>query len=159
MWTTSFNIRGGPFVYFTLVPLYIYTACVFEQLMTKWIFLTPPLKSKRKISSNFRAKLGQIQNFKFYLQYPNRKKILWEKYLIRLQIFVMKRHRFNPWVRKITWSRKWQAIPVFLSGEIPWTEEPGGLLPIGSQRVRHGWAYLHTFVIMVIIPYQKKMVS
>ena len=22
---------------------------------------------------------------------------------------------FNPWVRKIPWSRKWQPIPVFLS--------------------------------------------
>ena len=24
-----------------------------------------------------------------------------------------------------------------LAWKIPWTEEPGGLLPIGSQRVRH----------------------
>ena len=23
------------------------------------------------------------------------------------------RHRFNPWVRKIPWSRKWQPIPIF----------------------------------------------
>ena len=35
--------------------------------------------------------------------------------------------RFNPWVGKIHWSRKWQPTPVFLPGEIPWTEEPGGL--------------------------------
>ena len=27
--------------------------------------------------------------------------------------------------------------PVFLSGESPWTEEPGGLQPMGSQRVRY----------------------
>ena len=27
-----------------------------------------------------------------------------------------------------------------LAWEIPWTEEPGGLLSIGSQRVRHDWA-------------------
>ena len=25
--------------------------------------------------------------------------------------------RFNPWVRKIPWRRKWQLIPVFLPGE------------------------------------------
>ena len=31
-----------------------------------------------------------------------------------------KRHRFNPWVGKIPWSRKWQPTPVFL------TEEPHG---------------------------------
>ena len=52
----------------------------------------------------------------------------------------VRRHRrpgFNPWVRKIPWKRKWQPTPVFLPGESPWTEEPGGLQPIGSQRVRH----------------------
>ena len=34
-------------------------------------------------------------------------------------------------------ERKWQPTPVFLSGESPWMEEPGGLQSIGSQRVRH----------------------
>ena len=29
----------------------------------------------------------------------------------------------------------WQPTPVFLPGEPPWTEEPGGLQPMGSQRV------------------------
>ena len=29
------------------------------------------------------------------------------------------------------------TIPVFLPGEFPWTEMPGGLQSIGSQRVRH----------------------
>ena len=28
-----------------------------------------------------------------------------------------RRHRFNPWVRKIPWRRKWQPTPVFLPGE------------------------------------------
>ena len=28
-----------------------------------------------------------------------------------------KRLRFNPWVRKIPWRRKWQPAPVFLSGK------------------------------------------
>ena len=27
-----------------------------------------------------------------------------------------KKHRFDPWVRKISWSRKWQPTPVFLPG-------------------------------------------
>ena len=36
-------------------------------------------------------------------------------------------HWFDPWVRKIPWRRKWQPIPVFLPGKIPWTEEPGRL--------------------------------
>ena len=38
-------------------------------------------------------------------------------------------------VLKIPWRR---AKPgEFLPGEIPWTEEPGGLQSIGWQRVRH----------------------
>ena len=40
-------------------------------------------------------------------------------------------------VWKVSWRRKWQPIPVFLPGEFPWTEEPGGLQSMGSQRVRH----------------------
>jgi len=28
-----------------------------------------------------------------------------------------RRPGFNPWVRKITWRRKWQPTPVFLPGE------------------------------------------
>ena len=30
-----------------------------------------------------------------------------------------------------------------LAWEIPWTEEPGGLQSVGSQRVRHDWATEH----------------
>ena len=30
-----------------------------------------------------------------------------------------------------------QPTPVFLPGESPWTEEPGGLESMGSQRVGH----------------------
>ena len=34
--------------------------------------------------------------------------------------------------------------PVFLPGEFPWTEEPGRLQSMGSQRVRHDWATKHS---------------
>ena len=44
---------------------------------------------------------------------------------------------FDPWVGKIAWRRAWQPTPVFLLGESPWTEEPGGLQSMGSQRVGH----------------------
>ena len=39
---------------------------------------------------------------------------------------------------KIPWRWAWQPTPVFLPGELhgPWTEEPGGLQSVGSQRVR-----------------------
>ena len=35
------------------------------------------------------------------------------------------------------WKRSWQPSPVFLPPQSPWTEEPGGLQSMGSQRVRH----------------------
>ena len=44
-----------------------------------------------------------------------------------------RRHKFHPWVRKIPWRREWQPTPVFLAGESPRTEEPGGLQSMRSQ--------------------------
>ena len=35
--------------------------------------------------------------------------------------------KFDPWVGKMPWRRKWQPTPFFLPGEPPWTEEPGRL--------------------------------
>ena len=58
-----------------------------------------------------------------------------------------KRHGLDPWVRKIPWRRVWWPTPVFLSGESPWTEEPGGLQSMGSQRVGHDWAtHIHSII-------------
>ena len=53
-----------------------------------------------------------------------------------------KRHGLDPWVGKIPWIRTWQPTPVFLPGVIPWTEEPGELWSIGSQRIGHDWSDL-----------------
>ena len=54
-----------------------------------------------------------------------------------------RRPRFDPWVGRIPWRRAWQPTPVFVPGESPWTEEPGGLEFMGSRRVRHDWATKH----------------
>jgi len=43
----------------------------------------------------------------------------------------MRRPGFDPWVGKIPWRRARQPISVFLLGEFPWTEEPGGLQSMG----------------------------
>ena len=51
---------------------------------------------------------------------------------------------FDPWVGKIPWRRIWQPTPVFSPGESPWTEEPGGLQSMGSQRVGHDWQHVST---------------
>ena len=54
--------------------------------------------------------------------------------------------RFDPWVRKISWSRKWQPTPVFLSekfhgqrslvGYSPWVARVG--LRTHTQRMQRG---------------------
>ena len=64
-----------------------------------------------------------------------------------------KRHGFDLWAGKIPWRRAWQPIPVFLSGESPWKEEPGGVHSIGSQQVGHyrsNLAQLQCFIKIVM---------
>jgi len=41
------------------------------------------------------------------------------------------------WVGKIPLEEGMQPAPVFLPGESPWTEEPGGLQLMRPQRVGH----------------------
>ena len=53
---------------------------------------------------------------------------------------VMQETWVSPWVGKIPWRRAWQPTPLFLPGESPWTEGPGGLQSMGSQRVGHDWS-------------------
>ena len=45
------------------------------------------------------------------------------------------RCQFDPQVREDPWRGAWQPTPVFLPGEYPWREEPGGSTV--SPRVRH----------------------
>ena len=48
------------------------------------------------------------------------------------------RNGFDPWVRKIPCLKESMAThSSILDWKIPWTEEPGGLQPMGLQRVRH----------------------
>ena len=61
------------------------------------------------------------------------------------QLRRFKRLGSDPWVGTIPWKKAWQPTSVFLPGESPWTEEPGGLQSIGSHRVGHDWSDLaHT---------------
>ena len=50
-----------------------------------------------------------------------------------------RRHRSNPWVRKIPWRKKWQHTPVFLTGESHEQRSLAGYSPWESQRVGHDW--------------------
>ena len=44
-----------------------------------------------------------------------------------------KRHRFDPWVRKIPWRRAWQPTPGFLPGESQGRGSLAGCSPNGSD--------------------------
>ena len=44
-----------------------------------------------------------------------------------------RRRSFDPWVRKIPWSRKWQPTPVFLPGESHGQRSLAGSSPWGCQ--------------------------
>ena len=46
---------------------------------------------------------------------------------------------FDPWVGQIPWRRAWPPTSVFLPEEFLWTEEPGRLQSMGSQRVGLDW--------------------
>ena len=48
-----------------------------------------------------------------------------------------RRPGFHPWVGKIPWKKKIATHSSILAWKIPWTEEPGRLQSMGSQRVRH----------------------
>ena len=43
------------------------------------------------------------------------------------------RHGFNPWVRKISWGKKWQPTPVFLLGKFRGQRSLGGCAPWGCR--------------------------
>ena len=54
-----------------------------------------------------------------------------------------KRHRFDPWFRKIPWRRKWQPTPVFLPGK------SHGQRSLGLQKVRHDLAAELTVFLLI----------
>ena len=48
-----------------------------------------------------------------------------------------RRLKFNPWVGKDPLEKEMATHSSILAWEIPWTEEPGGLQSMASQRIRH----------------------
>ena len=51
-----------------------------------------------------------------------------------------RRHGFDPWVGKISWSRKWQSTLVFLPGKSHGQKRLASYSPWGHRRVRHDLA-------------------
>ena len=65
-----------------------------------------------------------------------------------------RRHRFDPWVRKIPWIRKWQPTPVFFPGKFHGQRSLADYSPCG-HRVHHDWVTEHAcmkwYPIVVLI--------
>ena len=57
-----------------------------------------------------------------------------------------RRCRFNPWIGKNPWSRKWQPIPVFLPGK-PHGQRSLAGYSTGSQRAGHNSIYLGVILV------------
>ena len=51
-----------------------------------------------------------------------------------------RRHRFDPWVEKIPWRRKWQPTPVFLPGKSHGQKSLAGYSPRVTKELRHNSA-------------------
>ena len=51
-----------------------------------------------------------------------------------------RRGRFNSWVRKMLWRRKWQPTPVLLPGKSHGQRSPAGYIVHGVSRVGHDLA-------------------
>ena len=54
-----------------------------------------------------------------------------------------RRLRFNPWVGRISWRRKWQPMPVFLPGKPHGERSLAGYSPGGHRRAGHDWMNDH----------------
>ena len=51
-----------------------------------------------------------------------------------------RRCRFNPWVGKVPWERKWQPTPIFLPGKSHGQKSLVGYSPWGGKAVGHDLA-------------------
>ena len=55
---------------------------------------------------------------------------------------------WETWVQSLGWEDHLATQSSILAWRIPWTEEPGGLQFMGSQRVGHDWATSLTYKII-----------
>ena len=46
-----------------------------------------------------------------------------------------KRHRFDPWIQKVSWRKAWQPTPLFLSGESHGQRRLAGSSPKGHRKL------------------------
>ena len=58
----------------------------------------------------------------------------------RIHLLISRRHRFDPWVGRILWRRKWQPTPAFVPGKSHGQRILVGYSPRGHKRVGHNLA-------------------
>ena len=102
--------------------------------------LTGPWRSQWRLQLLTMNEIKSIYNFlnRFTFKMAYSSSYLWTS-LVALTVKNLpqcRRLRLDPWVRKILSSIHFSI----LAWRIPWTEEPGRLQFMGSQRVRHDWA-------------------
>ena len=73
---------------------------------------------------------------------------------------------FDPWVRKISWGRKWQPTPVFLPGEFHGQRSLAGYSPQGCKELdtikcahTHTHTHTHRGIFMGIALYFISIIS
>ena len=93
----------------------------------QWIWLCQPGASRR---------LNLTKGLGLRVKFPS-----WESKALKIWA-KKKRLRFDLWVGKIPWRRKWQLTPVFLSGKFRGQRTLVGYSPWGC-RVGHNW-HTHT---------------
>ena len=67
-----------------------------------------------------------------------------------------KKHRFEPWVSKIPWGRKWQPTPLFLSEKF---QGQRSLVDYSSRGHKGDWMneHSHTHIDSIIAPVEKQL--
>ena len=82
----------------------------------------------------------KLKNFNITEDYINHLKLSQKVFLVP-QMVKNSTTVQETWVQFLGWENPLEegmaTCPVFLPGESPWTEEPGMLQSMGSQRVRH----------------------
>ena len=80
-----------------------------------------------------------------------------------------RRHKFNPWVRKILWWKKWQPTPVFLPGKSHEQRRLVGYSPWGHKEsditewAQHThflihWKYTYEWMKINVMGYQNPLI-
>ena len=87
-----------------------------------------------KVSLSQTSKVIYSLNYYYYLLL-----LSWASLVVQMVKYLPT--MWETWVRSLGWEdpldKEMATYPSTLAWETPWTEEPGGLQSVGSQRVRH----------------------